>query len=117
MAKTRMSKEEYDKLYYYVSGEAMSSIRKGQSPLKHAGPRRYDAINDCRKAALNRSRANWRRNKEYMEMGFGTREHIDIHVFKGTRHIGVVEYGDIPLWYPDEHPKDPTVLRKDGSIN
>lgn len=113
----RMSKEQYDQLYYYVDGSVYQRlvVNRGDDPLRHTSPRRYETVDEVRKAALAKS-IKVNRESKYVYTGKST----DQVVMKGRRFIGVVSI-DIGgrfdgLWWPAEHPKDPSPLRKDGSI-
>ena len=123
----RLPLEEYNQLYLYVPGQYMARINKGElDPLSVRSPRRYDTIDDVRKAALAKSKKVWKDIVATMDAGYRyIGDSMDIHIFKGTVYIGCVEYNTLKdkmpmaydgLWYPKEHPKDPSPLLADGRI-
>ena len=121
MAKMRMSKEEYDKLYFYTTQTAFDRISKGASPLDFTSPRRYGTIDECRKAAVAKAKKNL---EEIAYFGRSMQGGAPVHVFKGTRYMGCAEYdayrpkgaAHIGMWYSAENPRDPSPIYKDGSI-
>ena len=116
----QLSKAEYDELYYYVEPGAYESYYlKGKSPLSVTSTRRYDTIDEVRKAALAKSQKLYQTAKWRMEM-FGRADPYYVAVFKGTKFLGTVEYDLLKtnpgLWMSAQHPKDPQPLKKDGTI-
>lgn len=113
----KMSKEDYDQLYFYVGG---GPVKSGESPLRFASPRRYDDIDSARKGALAKSKKIFSENMAMMEWGFKPKNY-EVAVYKGTKYMGSVYYDRnskawVGLWYSVQTPKDPSPLRADGSI-
>lgn len=121
MAKMRMSKEEYDKLYFYTSQTGFDRISKGASPLDFTSPRRYGTIDECRKAAVAKAKKNL---DEIRHVGYSMQGGAPVYVFKGTRYLGCAEYDEyrpkgaahVGLWYSADSPRDPSPIYQDGSI-
>ena len=123
MAKMRYTKEEYDNLYYYMNEHRLRMVEAERvSPLDLTSPRRYATIDECRMAALARSKKSWRVIRQTGPTPWDPS--ISYAVFKGTRYLGFVECdpnrprgaAHEGFWYPVEHPKDPSPIYKDGSI-
>lgn len=116
-----MPKSEYDQLYYYMNGDTADHwvFKMKESPLRYTSPRRYDTLNEVRKAALAKSRAVYKENVTLKSYGMKGKS-FAMYVFKGTKFLGVVHYDWMGhfdgLWASAEHIKDPQPLRKDGSL-
>lgn len=117
-----MPKDQYDQLYYYIEGDVAEYwVQKmGKSPLLYTSPRRYNTLNEVRKAALAKSYKIYKENETWKSMGFTKGHSFAMWVYKGTKFLGIVHYDWMKhfdgLWAPAEHIKDPQPLRKDGSI-
>lgn len=117
-------KEQYDQLYFYMGSRSFKKVVNGDDPLRYTSPRRYETIQDARKAALAKSKKDWT-----------TMQHVNLgdlsltqHVFKGRTYVGFVEYnihkrtdGGIHdfydgMWHPASNPKNPSMILMDGSI-
>ena len=126
-ARPFLPKDQYDQLYYYVGeNRGFKRILQGEDPLLFSSPKRYDTIQDARKGALAKSKKDWMMIRE---APFLSVDHsLAQHVFKGRKYLGCVEYNILRgkdkgihdyfdgLWYPVEHPKDPSPILADGSI-
>ena len=123
--KKYISKDEYDQLYFYVNGKYLPRILKGElDPFNVRSNRRYDNIDDARKAALARSKKNW---AEIRVTNFPMNS-LDVAIFKGKDYVGTVEYNTLKgkdngihdyfdgLWIPNDHPKDPSPILDNGKI-
>lgn len=123
---TRMSKEEYFKLYYYLTDrEYRFTKERGDLPQEGAlGRKRYDNINDARKGALAKSNRIYDENKKASMWGF-RQENVSVMVWKGDRFLGNVTTTKMfPLykkfcagiWNTAENPKDDIPIKADGTI-
>ena len=93
MARFRMPKNEYDQLYYYVSDIAMGRIAKGEDPLRFTSPRRYETLEEARKAALAKSKKEWSILHSNEGIWPNLPGHsLNQHIFKGREYIGSVGY-------------------------
>lgn len=123
--KKYIPKEEYDQLYFYVNGKYVPRILKGElDPFHVRSNRRYNNIDDARKAALARSKKNW---AEIRVTNFPMNS-LDVAIFKGKDYVGTVEYNTLKgkdngihdyfdgLWIPKDHPKDPSPILDNGKI-
>lgn len=123
--KKYIPKDEYDQLYFYVNGKYLPRILKGElDPFNVRSNRRYNNIDDARKAALARSKKNW---AEISVTNFPMNS-LDVAIFKGKDYVGTVEYNTLKgkdngihdyfdgLWIPKDHPKDPSPILDNGKI-
>ena len=121
MARMRLSKEEYDQLYYYVNGKVAEYwvVERGVSPLRYTSPRRYDTLDAVRRAALAKSRKLWKENEVLKEVGLPTHCPI-LWVYKGERFLGTVCHDILRcfdgIWCGADCPKDDVALKKDGTL-
>lgn len=123
MAGMRMTKAQYDELYYYVTGSALKLIENdGRDPLKLSSPRRYDTLDNVRKAALAKSK----KEADLIKEGIAPRyRSLTVGVYKGRKYLGFVEYATsrprgsahVGFWHPVGRTKDPIPLYKDGSTS
>lgn len=118
-----LPKEQYDQLYFFVDGKFLPRILKGEvDPFQACSNRRYDTIDEARKASLAKSKKNWAEIK----VSAYPFHSLDVAIFKGRKYVGSVEYNILRdkklsieydgLWYPAEHPKDPSPILSDGTI-
>ena len=86
--KHNLSKEEYNKLYFYIGEGAQKYIEiEKVSPLSVRHSRKTDSINDIRKIALAQSYNNYRK----VNQGWDVRDHpVILYVYKGTILMGEV---------------------------
>ena len=124
-----MPKAEYDNLYYYVSPNGQNRVNEGKyTPLKMASSRRYNTINEVRKAALNKCYSDIRSIKQG---AFEWDHPMEYYVYKGMNVLGKVNalpfakppYKDTGVWYTNKRSSGTTFvhgekyrLNKDGSI-
>ena len=119
-------REEYNSKYWIVTGsnDWIKKVFASEDPAKFALPRRYETINEVRKAALNKSKKNIERIRYAGERFLLT----GVYVFKGSRFVGIVEYNLLKgnkdgihdrydgLWLPADNPKEPSTMLADGSL-
>ena len=86
--KHNLPKAEYDNLYFYVTEGGQDWIRKGEyTPTQMSSPRRYESIQEVRKAALAKSYANYRIIKD----GYPFRDKsVIFYIYKGSKLLGEV---------------------------
>lgn len=91
MARKRIPKEEYDKLYYYVNERVVRYwiLGKGESPLRYTSPRRYDTLEDAVKAAMAKSKRLCRENRVLYDCGLPA-HCTTLWIYKGEENVGVV---------------------------
>jgi len=120
-------KEQYDQLYYIMNDRQYDLCNmEGRDPLVFAS-RRYDTLDEVRKAAIARSKKNM---KDYIDASTGPWPHLaktlpgfSVMVFKGRRYMGFVTVNPskskmLPYtatWSPAENPKDEIPLGPDGA--
>ena len=119
-----LPKEQYDQLYYYTPGWILEELPKSKYPPQHySSPRRYDTIDEVRKAALSKSKKimqeiNFRASNGWRTDGMN----MSLCIFKGNKYLGFVTWGGIPgfpwkgTFSPAENPKDEVPLNADGTI-
>ncbi len=129
-ARPKMSKEQYDQLYYYMGGAQYREVLKGADPLGYTSPRRYDDIQSVRKAALAKSKSEWGRIRDFLATfpNSPINSTTTMHVFKGRKYLGHVEYNYLKgkdngmhdyydgLWVTPDRPKDPSPMLSDGTL-
>lgn len=125
-ARPKVSKEQYDQLYYYMDESQYRQTLKGADPLNYTSPRRYDDIQSVRKAALAKSKSEWTKMRDFPVFSYNTTSAM--HVFKGRKYLGYVEYNVLKgkdngihdhydgLWTSVDRPKDPSPMLSDGSL-
>ena len=123
MTKMRMSKEEYDQLYYYVPGNIAERgiVEEGDSPLVYASPRRYVTLDDARKAAIAKSKRVVANNKVCATSGFKLLMECPIlWIYKGTEFLGTVQCDttkSVPgLWTDKDDVKNYIPLDVNGCV-
>ena len=94
-----------------------TTISCSERVLIPMGAKRYDTLQEVRKAALAKS------NRLFSQWDFGIRTPISVYVFKGDKYLGCVETSKMlkfrafdGMWMSKENPKDPSPLMKDGTI-
>ena len=128
-ARPFLPKDQYDQLYYYIVGRAQRAVDiDRKDPLQFASRKRYDTIQEVRKAAIAKSKALWKDILETHPPFRPMEPTSTVFVYKGRNYLGFVEYNILKgkdggihnyfdaTWHPKEHPKDPSLLLADGSI-